>query len=143
MPGININNNDRMNYIPGTSSQSAAKSSLFAAAMNEAVSIATHIGVSDDIVGTKSLATNPQNEQVSAMRSIGEMMNAAVERIYNGPEMKSMAAQGVSDEKRAKIANNSFDAFIRQLEESTATSEDYNMRTFLKNYRVIQNEEQR
>lgn len=143
MPGINIDNNDRMNYIPGTSSQSAAKSSLFAAAMNEAVSIATHIGVSDDIVGTKSLATNPQNEQVSAMRSIGEMMNAAVERIYNGPEMKSMAAQGVSDEKRAKIANNSFDAFIRQLEESTATSEDYNMRTFLKNYRVIQNEEQR
>lgn len=143
MPGINIDNNDRMNYIPGTSSQSAAKSSLFSAAMNEAVSIATHIGVSDDIVGTKSLATNPQNEQVSAMRSIGEMMNAAVERIYNGPEMKSMAAQGVSDEKRAKIANNSFDAFIRQLEESTATSEDYNMRTFLKNYRVIQNEEQR
>lgn len=143
MPGINIDNNDRMNYIPGTSSQSAAKSSLFAAAMNEAVSIATHIGVSDDIVGTKSLATNPQNEQVSAMRSIGEMMNAAVERIYNGPEMTSMAAQGVSDEKRAKIANNSFDAFIRQLEESTATSEDYNMRTFLKNYRVIQNEEQR
>lgn len=143
MPGINIDNNDRMNYIPGTSSQSAAKSSLFAAAMNEAVSIATHIGVSDNIVGTKSLATNPQNEQVSAMRSIGEMMNAAVERIYNGPEMKSMAAQGVSDEKRAKIANNSFDAFIRQLEESAATSEDYNMRTFLKNYRVIQNEEQR
>ena len=143
MPGINIDNNDRMNYIPGTSSQSAAKSSLFAAAMNEAVSIATHIGVSDDIVGTKSLATNPQNEQVSAMRSIGEMMNAAVERIYNGPEMTSMAAQGVSDEKRAKIANNSFGAFIRQLEESTATSEDYNMRTFLKNYRVIQNEEQR
>ena len=136
-----INNGDRMNYIPGSSSQSAAKIGLFTAAMNEAVSIATHAGVSDNIIGTKSLATNPQKEQVSAMRSIGEMMNAAVERIYNGPEMKSMAAQGVSDEKRAMIANNSFEAFLRNIEESTATSEDYNMREFLKNYHVIKNQE--
>ena len=138
-----INNGDRMNYIPGSSSQSAAKIGLFTAAMNEAVSIATHAGVSDTIIGTKSLATNPQKEQVSAMKSIGEMMNAAVERIYNGPEMKSMAAQGVSDEKRAMIANNSFEAFVRQLEESTATSKDYNMREFLKNYHVIKNQELR
>lgn len=138
-----INNGDRMNYIPGSSSQSAAKIGLFTAAMNEAVSIATHAGVSDNIIGTKSLATNPQKEQVSAMRSIGEMMNAAVERIYNGPEMKSMAAQGVSDEKRAMIANNSFEAFLRNIEESTATSEDYNMREFLKNYHVIKNQELR
>lgn len=136
-----INNGDRMNYMPGSSSQSAAKIGLFTAAMNEAVSIATHAGVSDTIIGTKSLATNPQKEQVSAMRSIGEMMNAAVERIYNGPEMKSMAAQGVSDEKRAMIANNSFEAFLRNIEESTATSEDYNMREFLKNYHVIKNQE--
>ena len=136
-----INNGDRMNYMPGSSSQSAAKIGLFTAAMNEAVSIATHAGVSDTIIGTKSLATNPQNEQVSAMRSIGEMMNAAVERIYNGPEMKSMAAQGVSDEKRAMIANNSFEAFLRNIEKSTATSEDYNMREFLKNYHVIKNQE--
>ena len=136
-----INNGDRMNYIPGSSSQSAAKIGLFTAAMNEAVSIATHAGVSDTIIGTKSLATNPQKEQVSAMQSIGEMMNAAVERIYNGPEMKSMAAQGVSDEKRAMIANNSFEAFLRNIEKSTATSEDYNMREFLKNYHVIKNQE--
>lgn len=141
LPNKVINNGDRMNYIPGSTSQSTAKSGLFATAMNEAVSIATHAGLSDSIVGTKSLATNPQREQVSAMQSIGEMMNAAVDRIYNGPEMKSMAAQGVSDEKRAMIANNSFEAFVRQLEESTATSEDYNMREFLKNYRVIQNQE--
>lgn len=138
-----INNGDRMNYIPGSSSESAAKIGLFTAAMNEAVSIATHAGVSDTIIGTKSLATNPQKEQVSAMKSIGEMMNAAVERIYNGPEMKSMAAQGVSDEKRAMIANNSFEAFLRNIEESTATSKDYNMREFLKNYHVIKNQELR
>lgn len=141
LPNNVINNADRMNYIPGSTSQSAAKSGLFATKMNEAISIATHAGVSDRIIGTKSLATSPQKEQVSAMQSIGEMMNAAVDRIYNGPEMKSMAAQGVSDEKRAMIANNSFEAFVRTLEESTATSEDYNMREFLKNYRVIQNQE--
>jgi len=141
LPNEIINNNNRMNYIPGSSSQNAARSGLFATAMNEAVSIATHAGVSDSIIGTKSLATNPQKEQVSAMQSIGEMMNAAVDRIYNGPEMKSMAAQGVSDEKRAMIANNSFEEFVRQLEESTATSEDYSMREFLKNYRVIKNQE--
>lgn len=141
LPNEVINNSDRMNYIPESSSQSAAKIGLFTAAMNEAVSIATHAGVSDTIIGTKSLATNPQKEQVSAMRSIGEMMNAAVERIYNGPEMKSMAAQGVSDEKRAMIANNSFEAFLRNIEKSTATSEDYNMREFLKNYHVIKNQE--
>ena len=143
LPNDVINNGNRMNYIPGSSSQNAAKSGLFATAMNDAVSIATHSGVNDSIVGSKSLATNPQKEQISAMQSIGEMMNAAVERIYNGPEMKSMAAQGVSDEKRAMIANNSFEAFVRQLEDSTATSEDYNMREFLKNYRIIQNQEKR
>lgn len=141
LPNEVINNSDRMNYIPESSSQSAAKIGLFTAAMNEAVSIATHAGVSDSIIGTKSLATNPQKEQVSAMQSIGEMMNAVVERIYNGPEMKSMAAQGVSDEKRAMIANNSFEAFLRNIEKSTATSEDYNMREFLKNYHVIKNQE--
>ena len=68
------------------------------------------------------------------------MMNAAVERIYNGPEMKSMAAQGVSDSQRAAIANNSFAAFIDELELSTATSDDYYMKEFLRNYRVIKNE---
>ena len=143
LPNDVINNGNRMNYIPGSSSQNAAKSGLFATAMNDAVSIATHSGVNDSIIGSKSLATNPQKEQISAMQSIGEMMNAAVERIYNGPEMKSMAAQGVSAEKRAMIANNSFEAFVRQLEDSTATSEDYNMREFLKNYRIIQNQEKR
>ena len=76
------------------------------------------------------------------MEAIGEMMNAAVERVYDGPEMKSMAAQGVSDSQRAAIANNSFAAFIDELELSAATSDDYYMKEFLRNYRVIKNEEQ-
>ena len=140
LPELIINKSEKMNYTPGSSSQNAAAAGLFATTMNEAVSMATHLGISDNIIGTKSMATNPQSEQVSAMKSIGEMMNAAVERIYNGPEMKSMAAQGVPDEKRAAFANNSFNEFINQLEKSTATSEDYYMREFLKNYHVLQNE---
>ena len=135
------NNIDKMNYVPGSSPQSAAEAGLFATAMNEAVAIATHAGVDSNIIGTKSLATDPQVEQASAMKAIGEMMNAAVERIYNGPEMKSMAAQGVSDSQRASIANNSFEAFVKKLELSTATSDDYYMKEFLRNYRVIQNED--
>lgn len=136
------NDMDKMSYIPENSSQGAAQAGLFSTVMNEAVSIASHAGVGSDIIGTKSLATNPQKEQVEAMEAIGEMMNAAVERIYNGPEMKSMAAQGVSDSQRAAIANNSFAAFIDELELSAATSDDYYMKEFLRNYRVIKNEEQ-
>lgn len=136
------NDMDKMSYIPDNSSQGAAQAGLFSTLMNEAVSIASHAGVGSDIIGTKSLATDPQKEQVEAMEAIGEMMNAAVERIYNGPEMKSMAAQGVSDTQRAAIANNSFAAFIDELELSAATSDDYHMKEFLRNYRVIKNEEQ-
>jgi hypothetical protein len=136
------NDMDKMSYIPENSSQGAAQAGLFSTVMNEAVSIASHAGVGSNIIGTKSLATDPQKEQVEAMEAIGEMMNAAVERIYNGPEMKSMAAQGVSDSQRAAIANNSFAAFIDELELSAATSDDYYMKEFLRNYRVIKNEEQ-
>ena len=136
------NDMDKMSYIPENSSQGAAQAGLFSTVMNEAVSIASHAGVGSNIIGTKSLATDPQKEQVEAMEAIGEMMNAAVERIYNGPEMKSMAAQGVSDTQRAAIANNSFAAFIDELELSAATSDDYYMKEFLRNYHVIKNEEQ-
>jgi hypothetical protein len=75
------------------------------------------------------------------MKAIGEMMNAAVEKMYNGPEMKSMAAQGVPDSIRAQIAAQSFGAYIDALELSTATS-DSPLRDFLKSYRIIQSQEQ-
>ena len=129
---------DRMNYVPDNTSQSAASSGLFATVMNEVTSIASHAGA---LGSTYSAATNPSNEEKTALKAIGEILNAAVDRIYNGPEMKSMAAQGVSETDRAKIANNSFEAFIRELETSTATSDNYLMKEVLKNYRVVQNEE--
>lgn len=131
-------NQNRMNYVPDNTSQSAASSGLFATVMNEVTSIASHAGA---LGSTYSAATNPSNEEKTALKAIGEILNAAVDRIYNGPEMKSMAAQGVSETDRAKIANNSFEAFIRELETSTATSDNYLMKEVLKNYRVVQNEE--
>ena len=141
MPSKLINDSDKMTYNPGNITQSAAQASLFSTVMNEAVSIATHAGVGSDVIGTKSTATDPQSEQVDAMKAIGEMMNAAVEKIYNGPEMKSMAAQGVPDSIRAQIAAQSFGAYIDALELSTATS-DSPLRDFLKSYRIIQSQEQ-
>ena len=65
-------------------------------------------------------------------------MNAAAEKIYGGPELTSMAVQGVSDTTRATIANNTFEKFVQELESSTATSENSVMREVLKNYRIFQ-----
>ena len=140
MPGRLIDEHNDMKYRPDDIPQSTAQSSLFSALMNEAVSVATHAGVSSDIVGTKSMATDPDKETIQAMNAIGEALNAAADRIYNGPEIKSMAAQGVSDTDRALIANNSFNHFINELEKSYAT-ENTLLNEILKNYRVVQNEE--
>ena len=54
--------------------------------------------------------------------------------------MRSMAAQGVSELDRARIAGNSFNAFVESLEKSTAT-QDPIMKAFLQNYRRIENSE--
>ena len=129
-----------MNYSPDDAPQSAASASLFTTAMREAVSIATDLGVNGNIVERSSRATHQRSELVNAMISIGETMNAAADRIYNGPEMKSMAVQGVSDEQRAAIANNTFRAYIDELEKSTAT-ENPVLHAFIQNYKTIRNEE--
>ena len=140
MPGRLIDEHNDMGYSPDNVPQSAAQGSLFSTLMNEAVSIATHAGVGSDVVGTKSMATDAQSETIQAMRAIGEAMNDAVIRIYGGPELTSMAVQGLTDQERAVIAENSFEAYIQSLEKSAAT-EDPLMKEFLRNYRVVQNEQ--
>ena len=135
-----INYGPEMNYNPSDMPQSTAQASLFSTAMNEAVSVATRAGVSDSVVGTKSLATNPTEESIQAIKAVGETLNAAVEKIYGGPEITSMAAQGVNENTIASIANNTFEKFIQELETSTATSENSVMRQVLKNYRMLQKE---
>jgi hypothetical protein len=140
MPGRLIDEHNDMGYSPDNVPQSAAQGSLFSTLMNEAVSIATHAGVGSDVVGTKSMATDAQSETIQAMRAIGEAMNDAVIRIYGGTELTSMAVQGLTDQERAVIAENSFEAYIQSLEKSAAT-EDPLMKEFLRNYRVVQNEQ--
>ena len=138
-----LGNMDGMNYDPTSMPQSTAMASLFSASMNEHLALAGALGVTESVTGTKSTATSPSKNQADAVRAIGSIMNSALERIYDGPEMKSMAAQGVSVEQRAKIANNTFNAFINELEQSMATSENNPMREFLRNFRIAQNEERR
>ena len=137
-PKINLDNLNEMNYNPADMPQATARASLFSTAMNEAIAIATKAGVDSDVIGTKSLATDPTEESKQAIKAIGEALNAAAEKIYGGPELTSMAVQGVSDTTRAKIANNTFEKFVQELESSTATSENSVMREVLKNYRILQ-----
>jgi hypothetical protein len=139
--GITLDGFNDMNYNPSDMPEATAKASLFSSAMNEAVSLATRIGVGSGLTGTKSLATDPTYESIQALEAIGETLNAAVEKIYGGPEMTSMAVQGVSETKRAMIANQTFEKFIQELEKSTATNEDSIMGHVLKNYRIIQKDE--
>jgi hypothetical protein len=139
--GVMLDGLNEMRYNPSDMPQATAKASLVSTALNEAVSIATKVGVSDSITGTRSLATNPTSESIQALDAIGETLNAAAEKIYGGPEMTSMAVQGVSDTKRALIANQTFEKFIQELEKSTATNDNSIMRDVLKNYRIIQKDE--
>lgn len=144
-----INKMKGMNYDPshstdGNSEMSITGAGLMAAALNEVSSMTNRLrdpndNVTSTIFGTNSPATDPSFETKKLMKEIGEQINLAAERIYNGSEIKSMAAQGVTEQKRAEIANSSFEAYVRELEQSTAT-ENSLLKEFLKNYRIAQQE---
>lgn len=131
---------DKMSYRPDDLPNSTAAAGLFTAGMNEALSIASKVGVSSDIIGTRSLATDQTSSVKQSLQAVGDAMMLALDRVYNGQEMRSMAAQGVSELDRARIAGNSFNAFVESLEKSTAT-QDPIMKAFLQNYRRIENSE--
>lgn len=78
-----------------------------------------------------------KNSIIKSMKDMSAYLNSAIDRIYNSDEVKSMA---ISDEAKAKIANNMFDEFIKNLDESTAT-ENSILRNFIDNYKVLKNEE--
>ena len=139
LPKTMIDEHDKMSYTPGRQSQSAAKAGLFATIMNEAVAIGTSSGIGSNIVGTQSKATDPDTQNIHSMEAIGIAMNAAVERIYGGPEMTSMAVQGVSDQQRASIANKLFSDYIDSLDRSTDPNS--NLGRFIRNYRMFESRE--
>lgn len=130
----------KMKYRPDDLPSTTASISLFTAAMNEALAIAYHANVNSEYVGTRSLATNQTNTVKNSLNAIGDMMMAALDRIYHGQELKSMAVQGIPEETRARLASNSFNAFLENVEKSEATQNPA-MREFLKNYRMIEKTE--
>ena len=135
-----IDDAQKMQYKPDDLPQTAASIGLFAAGMNEAVSIAYKAGVDSNIVGTRSLATDQTRSVRQSLEAIRDSMNAAIDRIYNGQEMKSMAVNGVPDSVRANLANGAFNAFLDNLELSSATQNPI-MQSFIRNYRKIENTE--
>ena len=114
----------------------AASASLTSALLNEATDLGRMSGVSSDIIGTNSTATNPEKSTVDGMRAIGEMLNAAADKIYNGSELKSLA---LSDTAKARIADNLFNEYVDKLESSA--EKDSNLAKVLKTYKVIKEED--
>ena len=135
-----IDDAQKMQYKPDDLPQTAASIGLFAAGMNEAISIAYNAGVNSNIVGTRSLATDQTRSVRQSLEAIRDSMNAAIDRIYNGQEMKSMAVNGVPDTVRANLANGAFNAFLDNLELSSATQNPI-MQSFIRNYRKIESTE--
>ena len=135
-----IDDAKKMQYRPDDLPQAAAASGLFAAGMNEAVSIASHLGVGSNIIGTRSLATDQTSSVRQSLEAVGDAMMAALDRIYNGEEMKSMAVHGVPDSVRANLADGAFNAFLTNLETSYATQNPV-MENFIRNYRKIEGTE--
>lgn len=138
------NDSSKMSYPRGYIPQELAQMSLTATGIQEAQSI---IGAFDKeggvdleyIIGTHSTATSPDKATRQAVYAIGETLNEALDKIYNGEEMKSMA---LSEEAKNKIASDMFEEYINNLYFSTATDENSILHKILEEYKVlIDNEE--
>ena len=88
-------NFDEMTYSRNSMTQSLTDAGLTAALLNEAVAIGRMAGVSENIIGTNSLALNQQDHIKDAVRAVGDAINEAADRIYNGWEN-----QGYNPEER-------------------------------------------
>ena len=138
LPSELINKKGEMSYSRNTMTQSLAQAGLTSALMNEAVSLARRANVNSEIVGTDSLALNQQNYLKKSVEAVGDALNEIADRVYNGEEINSMA---LSEQMKNKVATDMFNEIINNLEQSTATSKDSILHEFLKNYKVLQNEE--
>ena len=121
-----------MNYSTEGSSKIAAASSLTSALLNEATDIAGRAGISSDLIGTKSLATDQQKYIIDGMTAIGETLKDAADKIYNGAELKSLA---LTDYMHAQIADKLFDEYIDKLEETA--EEGSALEKVLQAYRMV------
>ena len=92
---------------------SLARASLMSAGMQEAMAIASGIGKWTDpevmsyIIGTHSTATSPDKTTRETIEAIGETLNGALDRIYEG--VNSMA---LSPKKKNELAQKLFDDYL-------------------------------
>ena len=134
-----INDRSSTNYPRGYTPKELARMSLTTSGIQEVQSILDWADNPDDnfdmewIIGTHSTGTSPDKATRDAIIAVGQTLNAALDKIYNGEEIKSMA---VSEEMRNKIAADMFDEYIKGLKESTATS-DGPLKDILDAYEVI------
>jgi len=117
---------DTMEYNPSSIPQTNAATSLVISALNEARALA----------GDKSTALNPNNTQKQAIQAVGDALHEAAERIYNNPDLRSLA---LSEDERNRIAASQFTDFLDRVYQSTATEDDA-LRQIIEQYRVIQDE---
>lgn len=136
---IMINNKKDANYPRGYTPKELAQMSLATAGIQEVQSILDWTDNPDDdfdmgyIIGTHSTSTSPDKSTRAAVKAVGETLISALDKIYNGEELQSMA---VSKEMKNKIASDMFDEYIKNLKESSATS-DGPLRDILEAYEVI------
>ena len=134
-----INDRSSTNYPRGYTPKELARMSLTTSGIQEVQSVLDWVDNPDDnfdmewIIGTHSTGTSPDKATRDAIIAVGQTLNAALDKIYNGEEIKSMA---VSEEMRNKIATDMFNEYIKELKDSTATS-DGPLKDILDAYEVI------
>lgn len=130
-----------MSYPRGYTPKELARMSLTTAGIQEAQSLVSVFDKNKDdnfdstyIIGTHSTATSPDKAARQAVEVVGETLNQALEKIYNGDEVKSMA---LSDEMKNKISSGMFDAYVEKLKETSAINENSILHKILDEYEVI------
>ena len=117
------NDSSTMKYPRGHIPQNLATMSLIGSGIQEAQAItkwATDSETAEYIIGTHSTSTSPDRATVTAVRAVGETLQEALDRIYNGEELQSMA---LSEQMKNKVAKDMFDEYMNTMYMSTATQD--------------------
>jgi hypothetical protein len=135
-----IDNMDTMTKSKSASSQELTNMALTSAGIQEASAIIQMVDRYADpknnfdtelLIGTHSTATSPDRATVESIKAVGDMLNDALDRMYNGTEINSM---GLSEDSRNKIASEMFEGYIETLNEQA--NENTALKEILKHYKM-------
>lgn len=135
-----IDNLDNMTKSKSASSQELTNMAMTSAGLQEATAILQMVDKSADfdseiITGTHSTATSPDQATRQSVKAVGDMLNDALDRIYNGTETKAM---GLSEPERNKIASEMFSNYIETLDQNA--EDNTALKEILKHYKACVNE---